>query len=329
MADKNGSVALAVREADASALAMVMDPGEAVQRLRELQAFVASVMVDGEDYGVLPGTKGRRLDDGTVEPPKKILYQPGAQKLAEVYGLAVRFEDERAPIERWEGSDPFFGYFKRAIITRRRDGLFLGSGLGSCNSREKKYASRWVFERDVPVELDKARLPKKEGVGRNNRPFVQYRVPNPEIFDLVNTIEKMACKRALVHAVIAVTRSSGLFTQDIEDLGGAEREAPREEVHDAEFVEETPPIRPEPPDDAFIGEQLAKAITAAMGAPSKDARAAILKALLDWCKTSNVPSAKAAKVREDFIASLRAAKPAPTTPDVDVERAALIDQGAA
>jgi len=34
----------------------------------------------------------------------------------------------------------------------------------------------------------------------------------------VNTIEKMACKRALVHAVLGATRSSGLFTQDVEDM---------------------------------------------------------------------------------------------------------------
>jgi hypothetical protein len=238
----DNKTAMVMREADASALAMVMQPSEAVERLRELQSFVRDVMVEGEDFGVLPGTKPDR--DGN--PPKKILMQPGAQKLAEIYGLAITYGNERAPIERWDDADPLFAYFKTATITRRRDGLFLGSGVGSCNSREKKYASRWVFERDVPPHLDLARLPRKEGIGKNGRPFVQYRVPNPEIFDLVNTIEKMACKRALVHAVIAVTRSSGLFTQDLDDMGsnGGERERGRGEVHDGEFVDDAPPSPP-------------------------------------------------------------------------------------
>lgn len=244
--------AMVVREADASALAMVMEPSEAVERLRELQAFVRDVMVEGEDFGVLPGTKPTTDAQGRTVPPKKILLQPGAQKLAEIYGIAVVYSDERAPIEKWDEADPLFAYFKRATVTRRKDGLFLGSGLGSCNSREKKYASRWVFERDVPSHLDKSRLPMKNGIGKNNRPFTQYKVPNPEIFDLVNTIEKMACKRALVHAVIAVTRSSGLFTQDLEDMGSggggySNRGETRDDVHEGEIIEEPPPAAPHSP----------------------------------------------------------------------------------
>lgn len=238
------SVALA--RVDSAALAMVMEPTEAVARLRELQAFVSTVMVEGEDYGVLPGSKADR--DGN--PPRKILLKPGAEKLGEIYGLAVVYTDDRPPIERWD-DDPFFAYFKRATITRRSDGLFLGSGGGSCNTREKKYASRWVFERDVPADLDTSRLPRKEGIGKNQRPYVQYRIPNPEIFDLVNTVEKMACKRALVGAVISVTRSSGLFTQDLEDMsagarGDDRRHAPAD-VPNADFEPTDRNARPSPP----------------------------------------------------------------------------------
>ena len=39
-----------------------------------------------------------------------------------------------------------------------------------------------------------------------------------EAFSLANTILKMSKKRALVDAVLSATRSSGLFTQDIEDM---------------------------------------------------------------------------------------------------------------
>lgn len=44
-----------------------------------------------------------------------------------------------------------------------------------------------------------------------------YRVPNPDVSDQINTILKMAQKRALVAAVLITTNTSENFTQDIED----------------------------------------------------------------------------------------------------------------
>lgn len=220
--------ALALRPDAHAGLAMVITPSEAVQRLRDLQEFVKATMVDGLDFGTIPGTQ------------KPTLYQPGAQRLAEIYGLAVDFADARPPIERWGSADeePFFAYFKRAIVTRRGDGLFLGAGIGSCNAGEEKYSGRWVFEREIPPHLDRDRLRVKHGTSKKNgKPFTLYRVPNPAICDLVNTIEKMACKRALVHAIIAVTRSAGIFTQDMEDMS-REARGERAETRDGDGVQD-------------------------------------------------------------------------------------------
>ncbi len=47
----------------------------------------------------------------------------------------------------------------------------------------------------------------------------QYRIPNPDIADTINTCQKMAQKRALVAAVLVVTNCSDAFTQDMEDFG--------------------------------------------------------------------------------------------------------------
>ena len=44
-----------------------------------------------------------------------------------------------------------------------------------------------------------------------------YRIPNPDVADVVNTIQKMAQKRALVAATLIATSASEFFTQDIED----------------------------------------------------------------------------------------------------------------
>lgn len=183
--------------AEYSGLTMVVSPAEALRRVQELQAFVAKVMVRNTDYGVIPGTE------------KPSLYQPGAQKLAEIYGFAHTFQDVSVS-EDWE--KPFFMYRKRCVLTLRRDGRFIGDGIGSCNSREDRYAWRWLW--DPPSGVDQAIVKTRKT--RNGK--TQWRVPNDDIFSLVNTVEKMACKRALIHAVIGATRSAGIFTQDVEDL---------------------------------------------------------------------------------------------------------------
>lgn len=46
----------------------------------------------------------------------------------------------------------------------------------------------------------------------------QYRIPNPEVADIINTCQKMAQKRALVAACLVVTNCSDAFTQDLEDF---------------------------------------------------------------------------------------------------------------
>jgi hypothetical protein len=59
----------------------------------------------------------------------------------------------------------------------------------------------------------------------------QYQAPNPDIFDQINTILKMAKKRALVDAALSAGRLSDLFTQDLEDF--AEYEPAASPVHPA------------------------------------------------------------------------------------------------
>jgi hypothetical protein len=203
MSEENGS-AIEVHHHE-TALAMVVEPSEAMRRLGQLQDFVRQSMKEDVDYGVIPGTD------------KPTLLQPGAQKLAEIYGFTIDYEDRPGCVEDYER--PLFVYKKRCVLKSKRDGAFVGAGVGSCNSLESKYGARWVFEREVPAHLDHSKLPRKERISKKNgRPFVMYQVPNDKIFDQVNTLEKMACKRALVMAVIGATRSAGIFTQDMEDL---------------------------------------------------------------------------------------------------------------
>jgi len=47
-----------------------------------------------------------------------------------------------------------------------------------------------------------------------------YRIPNPDIADIVNTLQKMGQKRAMVSAVLVATNCSDAFTPDLEDFEG-------------------------------------------------------------------------------------------------------------
>lgn len=177
-------------------MTMVVQPEEAKRRLVQLQSFVRSVMHKGEDYGRIPGTQ------------KDTLYKAGAEKLSEIYGLSPEYLVEVAT-ENWEA---MFFYFRIRCILKRGD-RYVSAGLGSCNTREEKYAWRWVGEKYIPAGVDKKSLRCKKG-----KFGWSYRIPNDDIATQVNTVLKMAKKRAFVDAVITATRSSGIFTQDLEDL---------------------------------------------------------------------------------------------------------------
>lgn len=200
----------------------VMDLKVAKQRLKEFQEFVREYLVDGEDFGVIPGTG------------KPTLFKPGADKLCEIYGLADSYEI----VQQEENYDTgLFSYTMKCNLTKKGSGTFVASGLGSCTSFESKY--RWrKGERKCPscgaAAIIKGReeygggwlcFGKKGGCGSkflDSDPKIvnqtTERVLNQDINDSRNTILKMTLKRAKVSAVLSATRSSGVFTQDMEDV---------------------------------------------------------------------------------------------------------------
>jgi hypothetical protein len=201
-------------------MTMVVGPQEAKKRLMELQSFVKSVMHRGEDFGLIPGVK------------KPCLFKPGAEKLSEIYGLVPSYIVDTAT-EDW---DKTFFYYRIRCQLRRGDRP-VSEGLGSCNSREDRYAWRWSDEKYLPPGIDKSLLRKKKG-----KWGWTFRIPNDDLCSQANTILKMAKKRAFVDAVITATRSSGLFTQDVEDLPAEDEvepeQSPMEEQLDAAIVAE-------------------------------------------------------------------------------------------
>jgi hypothetical protein len=182
-----------------------------IMAINRFQQVVRANMVQGSDYGVIPGTGN-----------KPTLLKPGAEKIAKLLGLADQYEilDRQ---EDWQAG--FFRYLVKCSLSSVATSAVISEGLGECNSMESKYRWRWVFPDDVPEGIDHTKLAKKTGKRRDGKgTYTQYRVENDDVYSQVNTILKMAKKRALVDAALSAGRLSEVFTQDIEDIKDIEPE---------------------------------------------------------------------------------------------------------
>ncbi len=200
-----------------------------VAQTLKVQQCMAAVMKKDEHYGFIPGTQGR---DG--KPAKPTLLKPGAEKLCLLFRLCPEYETLRAV-----SSQELVAYTVRCVLTHIPTGNRVATGLGSCNSREAKYT------RAAPKKCPKC---EKEAIKRSKYPPRDRPKDEPGWYchdkaggcganfahndaaiigqvagiadpsDLDNTILKVACKRALVAAVLNGTAASDCFTQDLEDL---------------------------------------------------------------------------------------------------------------
>lgn len=174
-------------------------------KLKAIQAFqqlVRSQLKPNHDYGIIPGT------------PKASLWKPGAEKIAKLLSCS----DEYEVIEKIENWDkPLFSYKVKCQLRGMSNGNLVSEGIGECNSYESKYRYRWVYENQIPSHFLKDDLPTKNVRSRNGGSYVLYRIDNDEVFSQINTILKMAKKRALVDAALSAGRLSDIFTQDLEE----------------------------------------------------------------------------------------------------------------
>jgi len=194
-----------------------------MQAINRFQQIVHSTMVVDLDYGIIPGTQ------------KPTLLKPGAEKIAKLLGLSDQYEilDKS---EDWQ--QPLFRYLIKCRLIHLATGSVISEGLGECNSMESKY--RWrESKRKCPICGAEAIIKGKEQYGGGWLCFkktggcgAKYedgdsvieeqqigRVENDDIYSQVNTILKMAKKRALVDAALSAGRLSDIFTQDMEDTG--------------------------------------------------------------------------------------------------------------
>jgi len=207
----------------------VMSIEEMKDRYQMMARITSEIMREDQDYGAIPGTGS-----------KPSLLKPGAEKLATFFGLRKEFTVTAE--EDWTGAEhgePHFYYLVRCSLYR--DDVLVAAADGSCNSWESRY--RWrKAARICPQCKSDAIIKGKDEYGGGWLCFKKKggcgakfkdgdksiegqqtgRVLNADIFDQVNTILKMAEKRALVAAVLLAVGASEFFTQDMEDIIDAE-----------------------------------------------------------------------------------------------------------
>lgn len=209
--------ALQVRE-ESAALMPVMSIETATERYKTIVEYVSKLMKEGSDFGKIPGTD------------RSTLLKPGAEKLCTLFGLSKRFAIVK-DAEDWESG--FFYYLYRCGLYRGE--YLIAEGDGSCSSRETKY--RWRTAQRVCPKCKQSTIfqskndegffcwSKKGGCGAkfysddaSITDQTTGKVANPDIADQVNTIQKMAQKRALIAATLLAVNASEFFTQDYEDF---------------------------------------------------------------------------------------------------------------
>jgi len=154
------------------------------KRTHAIQEVIEGVMKEGTHFGTIPGT------------PKPSLWKAGAEVLCMTFRLAPILES-RVTTDDPEAEWTYTG-------TRRDGNIVTGTCIG-------------FFEIEATCSIHglQGEILSRCSARCNNRE-AKYR--GLSLFDIRNTILKMAEKRAFVSAVLMATGASDIFTQDIEDF---------------------------------------------------------------------------------------------------------------
>ena len=165
-----------------------------MQKINTFQGIVRQTLKDGHDYGIIPGVQ------------KPSLYKPGGEKICMLFGVNPEY-DFMTVTEDYQSE--FFSYNIKCTLFKNSNAV--AQGVGSCNSKEKKY--RFINVDELPEGYVGISEQITTRYGQ-----IKYKIENNDTCSLVNTILKMAKKRAFVDAVLQLASLSEVFTQDVEDM---------------------------------------------------------------------------------------------------------------
>ena len=192
-------------------------------QLHLLEDYVRSVLREGQDYGVIPGTGA-----------KPTLLKPGAANVIAAFNCYPEPHTETETIDLDRG---LIFYRVRVDVLRMDNGQRRATGQGSCSSYEKKYRYRNALAVCPVCKRENIRVSKGGGfycwqkLGGCGGSFrhdderitaqTVGQVINEDPMEQANTILKMAIKRAEVDAALRLPGVARFFTKDLEDMQGA------------------------------------------------------------------------------------------------------------
>ena len=206
-----------------------------------IQEIVRAVMKRDVHFGEIPGMSAR---DG--EPPRYVLFKPGAEKLCLTFQLVPSFDIEFRDLGNGHREYEF-----SCTLTHRQSGTVIGQGVGTCSTMESKYRYRWDNTgRDVPKAYWDARdsallggpsfAARKAWENQKQVWKIFQKIEHSDPADYWNTVKKIAKKRALVDATITATAAGDIFAQDLVD----EEAEPGHEPETAKQEGPKPPVTP-------------------------------------------------------------------------------------
>ena len=180
--------ALATLTLDAQAV------GDAITNAVTLGQVVERRFKEGHHFMYIPGTPKNQ---------RPHLCDPGISLIAAGYHLRPEYR----VLESLSDEEGNIRVALEATYIHIPTGAKVSAGVGTATTKEVKYAYRWVGLANVPAGVDHSLLPVRSG-----RDGVKlYRIDNPDMGDLYNTIWKMAAKRAEGDAVLKLPGCSELF----------------------------------------------------------------------------------------------------------------------
>lgn len=142
------------------------------------EQLVSEVLEKEIDWGTIPG----------VQQP--FLWDSGAAKIMAAFNCYPEYKVIDATIRT-----PHIRYTVTSQLVNRQSHEVVATGIGAASTKEVKHRYRWTEDPEIEGISRKGLKQRKDG---------KYRIPNPETEDLLNTICKMAAKRADVDAVTSL-----------------------------------------------------------------------------------------------------------------------------
>ena len=251
------------------------------------EQLVGEVLERDIDFGTIPGV------------PQPFLWDSGAAKIMAAFNCYANYKVIDAADQV-----PHVRYTIASLLINRQTGMVVATGIGAASTKEIKHRYRWA--EDPEKEGISRKGLKQRNIARQGAPEkIQYRIPNPEPEDLLNTIAKMAAKRADIDAA-----------QSLPGVAATLRKLFQSKPQQPPPKTTTTPTQPQPQDKpswAWFESKLA-----ALGVSHQEAKDIlhVNSIAADWIGVQGRTLAEAYEVIKDAVGLTRAGKQA----DLEFER---------